>query len=507
MIKIPGFLFFCLECLISGNCLVPVSGKVHMSSIEPENKDEDYRVLSKDCTSKANPVMGGVDFVEYRSLPPGSPAVMGSRLHVKKYAGFEFHFSSHKNARAFEARPDYYAPAWGGFCSWGIAAEHFWRKDALGPNANRDTWAVVDDRLHLFMACNPFNRFFVGIGSGVGDEKLQGNVPKLLMSGNRIWANWFGPTPTFNTGCFVEPPIDDGPDCLLPPGTHFTSSRLVIKPTVPPPHTPTQSPSIQQSLQSPLPALKALSLLPTVSPSVSSYYLPTTHISSTLTQTPSWSYAPSSPLGAHTPTAPSTPPTIQLLISTLSPAASRVISEAPTSSNDPSISHALIVPTLAPEQFADTSLPTPPTSVPSEVSHSPFTEHATASSSMFPQTPLSLEEAREFDSDLESSPLNEAETTPLITHSSSASVIRWRFSTLAAMAMLVAVIVPIIFYWRRSTCGTECHVSRVRQLQGFSPVSGVEDQTDDDSDRGDSDNEDDPGSAVEEIGTLQLQTQ
>ncbi|CAM9400890.1 unnamed protein product, partial [Laminaria digitata] len=47
--------------------------------------------------------------------------------------------------------PDKYLPAWGGFCSYGIAKERIWKTSNLGPFADPSKWKILsDDRLHVF---------------------------------------------------------------------------------------------------------------------------------------------------------------------------------------------------------------------------------------------------------------------------------------------------------------------------------------------------------------------
>ncbi|CAM9360263.1 unnamed protein product, partial [Hapterophycus canaliculatus] len=44
-----------------------------------------------------------------------------------------------------------YLPAWGGFCSYGVAAEDFWTPDTLGPFSNPSKWIIGSDgKLHVF---------------------------------------------------------------------------------------------------------------------------------------------------------------------------------------------------------------------------------------------------------------------------------------------------------------------------------------------------------------------
>lgn len=47
--------------------------------------------------------------------------------------------------------PTKYIPAWGGFCSYGIADEGVWTVDTLGPFGDPSVWTIsLDGKLHVF---------------------------------------------------------------------------------------------------------------------------------------------------------------------------------------------------------------------------------------------------------------------------------------------------------------------------------------------------------------------
>ena len=69
-----------------------------------------------DCGDKSKPVLDGVDVVAFRSLNSQyDKPVFGSSEHSATYGGFTWYFSTADNAKAFSGKPEYYAPAWGGF--------------------------------------------------------------------------------------------------------------------------------------------------------------------------------------------------------------------------------------------------------------------------------------------------------------------------------------------------------------------------------------------------------
>ena len=66
-----------------------------------------------DCGDTSKPVLGGVDVVAFRKLNSNDKPVFGSAANTATYGGYSFHFSSAANAKAFQGKPEYYAPAWG----------------------------------------------------------------------------------------------------------------------------------------------------------------------------------------------------------------------------------------------------------------------------------------------------------------------------------------------------------------------------------------------------------
>jgi hypothetical protein len=50
----------------------------------------------------------------------------------------------------------------------------------MGPHGNPNVWAIVDGQLHVWMFCNPFNRFLLGDGSGKQPLNLSASTYLLL---------------------------------------------------------------------------------------------------------------------------------------------------------------------------------------------------------------------------------------------------------------------------------------------------------------------------------------
>lgn len=110
---------------------------------------------------------GGYDVVAYFTR---NAAVPGDPAHEASYQGATYRFSTSDHKRLFEQQPERYAPAFGGYCPFGIVA--------MGQCAPTDpkTFRVQDGRLLLF-----FNDLWEGQKfdtSQKWDEDPAGNLQK-----------------------------------------------------------------------------------------------------------------------------------------------------------------------------------------------------------------------------------------------------------------------------------------------------------------------------------------
>lgn len=85
-----------------------------------------------------NLAVGGYDTVSFHD---GAP-VEGSAEFATVYEGAEFRFASAETLARFEADPEAYAPAYGGYCAWAMASGKF----AYGNPKNAN---IVDGVLYL----------------------------------------------------------------------------------------------------------------------------------------------------------------------------------------------------------------------------------------------------------------------------------------------------------------------------------------------------------------------
>jgi YHS domain-containing protein len=88
----------------------------------------------------ANLMLKGHDPVAYFTdgrHVPGNPAIKAD------HDGVTYRFASAEHRDLFVARPDKYAPQFGGFCSNGIVYAIPWGGDP-------DTWKIIDGKLYIF---------------------------------------------------------------------------------------------------------------------------------------------------------------------------------------------------------------------------------------------------------------------------------------------------------------------------------------------------------------------
>jgi YHS domain-containing protein len=88
---------------------------------------------------RSNLALDGHDPVAY--FKTGKPA-KGSAEHALTWNGATWHFSSAENKAAFEAKPEAYAPQYGGYCAWAVSEGYTAKGDP-------SHWRIVDGKLYL----------------------------------------------------------------------------------------------------------------------------------------------------------------------------------------------------------------------------------------------------------------------------------------------------------------------------------------------------------------------
>ncbi|WP_234455260.1 YHS domain-containing (seleno)protein [Thermohalobaculum xanthum] len=97
-------------------------------------------------------------------------AVIGSAEYALDWQGAEWHFASAANRDAFRADPLAYAPQYGGFCAWAVAAK------AELYSTQPTNWAIVDGKLYL-----NFNDDI--------QARWSTDIPGFIAAADRNWAD------------------------------------------------------------------------------------------------------------------------------------------------------------------------------------------------------------------------------------------------------------------------------------------------------------------------------
>ena len=120
-----------------------------MNSVRPQNQAKYLLLILLLCAFGAHAqdqvfsdndgAIRGYDPVAY--FTEGKP-VKGDSAITSEYNGATWHFSSAANRDLFIGNPDKYAPAYGGYCAFGLSKGHLVQTD---PSA----WTIHDDKLYL----------------------------------------------------------------------------------------------------------------------------------------------------------------------------------------------------------------------------------------------------------------------------------------------------------------------------------------------------------------------
>lgn len=107
----------------------------------------------------------GTDPVAY--FTEGRP-VAGDAAHVLEWRGALWRFASAENRALFATDPQRYAPQYGGFCAWAVAARGKLYSTQPG------NWSIVDGRLYL-----NFNDDI--------QARWESDIPGFIMAADRRW--------------------------------------------------------------------------------------------------------------------------------------------------------------------------------------------------------------------------------------------------------------------------------------------------------------------------------
>lgn len=127
-----------------------------------------FASLNTFAANSSNSVTGvsGYDLVAYHS---DSAATRGNGHNVSEHDGVTYLFSNADNKKAFDANPDKYLPAYGGWCAFGVSVG---KKFVSDPEA----WKIVDGRLYL------------NLDKNIQKDWLK-DVPGRIKKANANWPN------------------------------------------------------------------------------------------------------------------------------------------------------------------------------------------------------------------------------------------------------------------------------------------------------------------------------
>ena len=117
--------------------------------------------------SYSTPGISGYDPVAY--FTDGKP-VRGSGYHVTVHDGVTYVFTTEEHKKMFEANPQKYLPAYGGYCAYGVAVG---KKFVVDPEA----WKIVDGILYLNLDKDIQRKWAKDIPGYI--KKAEANWPKI----------------------------------------------------------------------------------------------------------------------------------------------------------------------------------------------------------------------------------------------------------------------------------------------------------------------------------------
>jgi YHS domain-containing protein len=115
--------------------------------------------------SHSTPGISGYDPVAY--FTDGKP-IRGSGFHVTVVDGVTYAFTNAEHQKMFEANPQKYLPAYGGYCAYGVGVG---KKFVADP----EVWRIVEGKLYL------------NLDKSI-QQKWEKDIPGYIKKGNANWA-------------------------------------------------------------------------------------------------------------------------------------------------------------------------------------------------------------------------------------------------------------------------------------------------------------------------------
>lgn len=125
-----------------------------------------FHVHAGDFTHSA-PAVSGYDVVSYQT---GKRPLRGNGHYVATHDGATYLFVSQANLDAFKADPERYAPAYGGYCAFGVSVG----KKFIG---DPEVWRLVDGKLYLNLDARIQADWLKDVPGGIA--KAEANWPEI----------------------------------------------------------------------------------------------------------------------------------------------------------------------------------------------------------------------------------------------------------------------------------------------------------------------------------------
>ena len=111
------------------------------------------------------PAVQGYDVVSYQTA---KRPIRGTGHFTAVHDGATYIFANKQNLETFKANPQRYAPAYGGYCAYGVSVG----KKFIG---DPEVWRVVDNRLYLNLDANIQDEWFKDVPGRIkaADKKWQ----------------------------------------------------------------------------------------------------------------------------------------------------------------------------------------------------------------------------------------------------------------------------------------------------------------------------------------------
>ncbi|ABD55716.1 YHS domain-containing (seleno)protein [Jannaschia sp. CCS1] len=113
----------------------------------------------------------GADAVAFFGLAEEDAPVIGQAEHALDWNGAIWHFANAENRAIFEANPEAYAPAFGGYCAYAAARGYV-------ASTVPEAWSVVDGRLFLNYSRRIRRRWLRELPEAIGRGDT--NYPAML---------------------------------------------------------------------------------------------------------------------------------------------------------------------------------------------------------------------------------------------------------------------------------------------------------------------------------------